>query len=81
MESAHVERVARQLPIASIEEVFDDGGVHYLIGCYRAPTDHYVISCACGWRSDTGTSAGGAHALMRAHVAGHRDYDSQHDNL
>ena len=62
-----------QLGLQEIEETFDVGPVHYLIGCYKAPTSFYVISCACGWRVDTGKSASNAHALMRAHVAGHED--------
>lgn len=74
MTQAAIERIERQLPIESVEEHFgDDGGVHYLIGCYRAPTGHYTISCACGWRHHTGKSAGQSHALMRSHVAGHRE--------
>lgn len=67
-----IERIEAQLPIASIDEAFDDGGVHYQVGCYRAPSGHYVISCSCGWRRDTGKTASSAYALHRAHVAGHR---------
>lgn len=81
METAHVERVARQLTIDAIEEAFDDGGVHYLIGCYRSSTGYFVVSCACGWRIDTGKSAGNAHALMRSHVAGHRDNPNRNDSV
>lgn len=67
-----IERVEQQLPIESIEEHFTDGaGVHYQVGCYRAPSGHYVISCSCGWRRDTGKTASSAYALHRAHVNGH----------
>jgi len=73
-----IARVEKQLTIESVTEEHASGGVHYLIGCYRAPTEFYVISCSCGWRADTGKSAGNAHALMRAHLAGH-DYRNADD--
>lgn len=66
-----IESVETQLALYSIEEAFTLGGVHYLIGCYKRPTDFYAISCSCGWRIDTGKSAGNAHALFRSHIAGH----------
>jgi hypothetical protein len=79
MTTEAVEAIERQLPIAEIEEVFNDGGVHYVIRCTRADTEHYTIKCACGWFSHTGRSASGAHALMRSHVAGHRDRAAHSD--
>lgn len=66
-----IESFERQLTLDGIDETFTLGGIHYGIGCYRSPTGFYVISCSCGWRRDTGTSAGAAHALFRAHIAGH----------
>lgn len=66
-----IERVQKQLTIESVTEEHAPGGVHYLIGCYRQPTDFYAISCSCGWRADTGKSAANAHSMMRAHLAGH----------
>lgn len=66
-----IESIDEHLSLFSIEEEAAIGGVHYLIGCYRAPTGFYVISCSCGWRKDTGTSSGNAHKLLRAHFAGH----------
>lgn len=66
-----IECINEHLSLFSIEEEACIGGVHYLIGCYRAPSNFYVISCSCGWRKDTGTSSGNAHAMLRAHIAGH----------
>ena len=73
MDTTHaIERLQVQLTIAEIEELFDDGGTHLLVGCYRASSGFYVISCTCGWRQNTGKSASQSHALLRAHVAGHK---------
>lgn len=68
-----VERVENLFTIAGMECEAAQGGIHYTLSCHRFETGHYSINCACGWFSHTGRSAGGAHALMRAHVAGHRD--------
>jgi len=74
-----IESCERQLTLDGIDEDFTSGGIHYKIGCYKAPTGFYVISCSCGMRSDTGTSAGAAHALFRAHIAGHDNRPVTHD--
>ena len=68
-----IARVQQQLTIDAVEESYDDGGSHWLIGCYRAPTGFYTISCSCGWASHSGKAAAAAHALLRSHNAGHRD--------
>lgn len=61
----------QQLTLDEIGEEFTCGGIHYKLGVHRRPTGFYAAACSCGWRIDTGKSAGTAHSLLRAHIAGH----------
>lgn len=71
MDEGTITRLDKQLALTEITETVARGGIHYLIGCYKAPTGFWSISCSCGWRTDTSKSAGGAYALLRAHYRGH----------
>lgn len=71
MDERTIARLDRQLAFTEITETVAREGVHYLIGCYKAPTGFWSISCSCGWRDDTGKAAGSAYALLRAHYRGH----------